>query len=95
MILYLHGWRPTCGGKVTENDTMGEMLRQNPFKSIPFTIGDSGKNVVFVAPTLGKLGEVGTDPYKPSSRPSPGACSTPRWRRCRRGSRERRLRPAR
>jgi hypothetical protein len=58
MILYLHGWRSTCGG--AENDTMREMLRHDYFNSIPSTVGDSGKNVVLVAPTLGPHGEVGS-----------------------------------
>jgi hypothetical protein len=59
MILYLHGWRSTCGGAA--DHTMREMLRHDYFKSIPSTVGDSGKNVVLVAPTLGPKGEVGSD----------------------------------
>lgn len=59
MILYLHGWRSTCGGAA--GHTMQDMLRHNYFRSIPSTVGDSGKNVVFVAPTLGPKGEVGSD----------------------------------
>jgi len=43
---------------------MREMLDHADFRSIPSTVGDSGKNVVFVAPTLGPLGEVGRDPYQ-------------------------------
>jgi len=62
MILYLHGWKPTCGGK--KNPNMQEMLGHDYFKSIPSTIGDSGKNVVFVAPTLGEYGEMGPGPNK-------------------------------
>lgn len=59
MILYLHGWRSTCGG--ADDDTMREMLGNDYFKSIPSTVGDSGKNVVLVAPTLGPHGQVGSD----------------------------------
>jgi hypothetical protein len=59
MILYLHGWRSTCGG--ADDDTMRQMLRHDYFKSIPSSVGDSGKNVVLVAPTLGPHGEVGAD----------------------------------
>jgi hypothetical protein len=60
MIFYLHGWRGTCGG--LKNHTMQHMLLHDYFKAIPSTVGDSGKNVVFVAPTLGFHGEVGSDP---------------------------------
>ena len=59
MILYLHGWRSPCGAKAKH--TMREMLSHDDFKSIPSTVGDSGKNVVLVAPTLGPKGEVGSD----------------------------------
>jgi hypothetical protein len=58
MILYLHGWRSTCGAAADHK--MQEMLRHKDFKSIPSTVGDSGKNVVLVAPTLGPKGEVGS-----------------------------------
>jgi hypothetical protein len=65
MILYLHGWKPTCSAEGDPADPkMREMLLQKPFRSIPSTIGDSGKNVVFVAPTLGDRGEMGPEPSK-------------------------------
>jgi hypothetical protein len=65
MILYLHGWKPTCNGKDDPPDPkMGQMLLQKHFKSIPSTVGDSGKNVVLVAPTLGPKGEMGPEPSK-------------------------------
>lgn len=59
MILFLHGFRSTCGNG--KGDTMREMLRNDYFKSMPSTVGDSGKNVVLVAPTLGPKGQVGRD----------------------------------
>jgi hypothetical protein len=59
MILYLHGWRSTCGG--ADDDTMQQMLASDYFNSIPSSVGDSGKNVVLVAPTLGPHGQVGDD----------------------------------
>ena len=65
MILFLHGYRSTCGNR--DEDTMREMLLNNNFKSIPSTVGDSGKNVVLVAPTLGPQGEVGSgDKFLPA-----------------------------
>jgi hypothetical protein len=57
MILYLHGFKSTCGGK--DDPKMQKMLEHRFFKSIPSTVGDSGKNVVFVAPTLGPENEMG------------------------------------
>ena len=71
MILYLHGWKASCAdpkkdpNKDPRRDpkqyTMRQMLHLDYFKSIPSTVGDSRKNVVFVAPTLGPKGEVGPD----------------------------------
>jgi hypothetical protein len=73
MILYLHGWKASCADPKKDPNkdpkrnpkkyTMRQMLDLDYFKSIPSTVGDSGKNVVFVAPTLGPEGEVGSDPW--------------------------------